>query len=272
MEEKEYKVGKDIFKTTLKVLLAIVVLFIFAAVGLFVISPRTTAKICSTLGFRHLEASCYELVYARSKNNTDCYNLIVKLGGINKYEKQQNYINILQNNTEYSDFCDTFDDSVLNEFNNGKIAAKNFVSMYGVNEYLSSSYADCYLARNMLDEAYNTIIASKSTDRQFELAVYYYIDYLYSKGVSETQCKTYIQKLASAADGNILDYLEQRNLLNETSVVSSEKSVRVLAKYTKVKITYSKYVIYKVNDETTLVDGAYADWQNAVVAYNAEVA
>ena len=271
MEEKEYKMGKDIFKTTLKALLVLIVLVVFVAVGLFVITPRTTAKICSTLGFRHLEASCYELVYARSKNNVDLYNLIVKLGGINKYEKQSNYIKTLQNNTKYSDFCDEFDDSVVSEYKNNKISAKNFVSMYGVNEYLSSSYATDYIAMNKLDDAYSAIVETKSSDREFELAVYYYVDYLYSKGASEAQCKTYIEKLANVADGNIVDYLNQRTLLNDASVVSTEKNIRVLAKYTRVKIAYTKYIVYKVS-ENAETETARVEWQNALSAYNAEIA
>jgi len=273
MDEKEYKVGKDILKTTLRTLLAIVAVFVFAAVGMFVISPQTTAKICETLGFKHLEASCYELVYARSKNNADLYNLIVKLGGTKQYNKQSNYINVLQNNTDYSEFCDNFDDSVIAKYNSGQISAKNYVSLYGLNEYLSSAIATDYVAINKLDEAYSAIIATKSSDRQFELAVYYYVDYLYSEKVSEAQCQTYMQKLADGADGNMIDYLTHRLTILEGSgnIDSAEKGIRLLAKYTKVKITYAKYVICKVTENAGEEDARQA-WQNAVTAYNAEVA
>lgn len=273
MEEKEYKVGKDIIKTSLKVLLALVLAVVFVAIGLFVITPKTTAKICSALGFKHLEVSCLELEYSRTKNNTDLYNLIVKVGGIKNYNKQQNYIKILQKDTEYSEFCTKFDESMIASYKSGKISAKELASLYGVGEYLSSTYSNNYLLTNKLDDAYSAIVSttldvSDYKDKDFELAVYYYIDYLYSKGVSAETCSTYINKLVN--ENNILDYLQSKEVADSAQISATEKSTRILAKYQQVKITYARYIIFEVT-ENAGTEGARTNWQNAIMAYANEI-
>ena len=274
MEEKEYKVGKDIFKTSLKVILALVLVFVFVAVGLFVITPKTTAKICSALGFKHLEVSCLELEYSRTKSNADLYNLIVKVGGIKNHKKQQNYIKILQKNAEYNEFCTKFDESMIASYKAGKLSAKELVSLFGVGEYLSSAYSNNFVVLNNLEDAYSAIVSttlgvSDYADKDFELAVYYYIDYLYSKGVSDEVCSTYINKLVNEND--ILDYLQSKETANSAHLSSEEKSTRILARYQDVKISYSRYVVYQITENAGTEDARTA-WQAAIIAYQAEIA
>lgn len=275
--EKEYKVGLDVLKTIAKSLVVFVCLIVLVALGFFVINPKLSAKFCASLGWKHLEASCYELVYARSKNNADLYNLIVKLGGINKYDKQSNYIKLLQNNTEYNGFCENADDSVVANYNSGKISAKELAFLYGTNEYLSCTLATNYIVQNKLDDAYSVVLLSKTSgdklqDKDFELAVYYFVDYIYSKAVSEQQCETYGNKLLN--DDNIMVYLASRQAENELVVgTAADKSApKILGLKLNVKIYYTKYVIYKVTGNNALAYTEYTNWQSAVQTYNDQIA
>ena len=279
---KEYKMGKDIFWTAIKTALIVMGLAVVFSLCFFVINPYVSAKVCSAMGFKNLEASCYELIYLRTKSNEDCYNLVVKLGGVKKYAKQSKYIEILKNNTNYNDFCIAANQSVVDAYNNNTISAKTLSKLYGMNEYLASTYVDNYILLNNYDEAYNVVLSTKYNsgetfaDGNFELAVYYYIDYLYSDAVSAIDCKNYCQKLAGIGegDGNMIAYLTDKEGSNQSILDSAADGSyqKILALYAKVKITYSKYVLYKVTDQDEAAHEYYTKWQNAVAEYNSAVA
>ncbi|MBQ8468556.1 MAG: hypothetical protein IJ542_02240 [Clostridia bacterium] len=276
--EKQYKAGKDIFLTALRTIIVLVGIVVVFSLCFFVINPYVSAKVCSALGFKNLEASCYELIYIRTKNNSDLYNLVVKLGGINKYAKQSKYIELLKNDANYGDFCAEADQSFAEAYNNNQISAKSLAKLYGTNEYLASTHAINYILLNNYDEAYNVIVSTKQaasgaafTDRDYELAVYYYVDYLYSSAVTNSNCKNYCQKLASTTDGNMIAYLIERQASNELLLSSATEGSyqKIVALYAKVKITYSKFVLYKMTEQAELANNSYAEWQSAVAEYNA---
>ena len=69
--EKKVNVGKEIAKTILKTVAIIAIIIVFSALGFYVVNPRLSAGVCAQLGWQKAEISCYELLYARNKNNSD---------------------------------------------------------------------------------------------------------------------------------------------------------------------------------------------------------
>ena len=123
---KEYSVVKEVFKTIAKTIIILAIIVVFSSLGFYVINPRFSANVCAQLGWNKAEISCYELLYARNKDNADLYNLIVKLGNVKEYEKQNEYIDKLQDSEDYATFCENMDKSVMDSFNQNKIDGERF--------------------------------------------------------------------------------------------------------------------------------------------------
>ncbi len=257
--EKKYSVGKSIVKTTLITALTALVAIVFVALGFYVINPKLSAQICSNLGLKNFEVSCYELVYARSKDDGDLYNLIVKLGNVNKPQKQTEYINKLQKSERYDTFCENLDNSIVETYKNNQISAKNLVSLYGINEFITYTEIINYVKCGNLDKAYELALASKNTDKDYEISMFYYFDYLMTNDISAEQ-KTYYSTMIKT---EALEYLE----FKDSTISFSNAAEQILYSYAKVKIKYSKYVLYKLTNDAN-ENSAKTEWQTAVNEYN----
>lgn len=267
--EKNYKIGKDIFIAALKAILCSFLVFAFLAIGLYVINPKATAKICQSLGWKRAEVSCYELVYARSKNNDDLYNVIVKLGAIKSSARQIEYINKLKNSEQYAQFCENLDNSVIENFNIDIISAKTLSLVFGTDEYLTSSLALDNMYLRQYQQGYDIIediISSGAEDGTYSLVLYSYVDYLMSENVSKEVSYEYAEKLFISG---AIDYLNSR----VTSLGTTDAD-QVLQSHLQVKIEYSKYVIYYFVEggESISTTTAYGAWQSAVENYNSKIA
>ena len=267
--EKKDSIGKIVLISSIKALVFSLLVFVFVGVGLFVINPLATAKICNALGWKHAEVSCYELVYARSKNTDDLYNIIVKHGAIRNYAKQKEYINKFQNLDNYNDFCSNMDDSVVENYKNGKISAKTLSIIYGTDEYLTSSMIVDFMALRQYEDAYSVVehlVSSNSEQGTYSLSIYNFVDFLMTNSVAKNVGEDYATRLF---DLNVVDYLNAR-----TTMLGTENYDEILQSHLQVKLAYTKYVLYYFVEggESVNTTYNYNVWQTAVENYNAKIA
>ena len=257
---KTVNVGKEILKAFAKTILIFAIVLAFACLGFYVINPRGSANFCAEMGWQKLEISCYELLYARNKDTSDLYNLIVKLGNTNKYKKQNEYIDKLQAEETYNEFCESMDTSVIDGYKAGSIAAENLAVLYGTNEYLYAREIINLINLEKYDDAYNLVKQSKELDKAYELIVYNYAEYLYASDIAADIKTNYFAQL----DTDIADYLLTREGLLISGVSAEEQ---ILSAYLKLKIEYTQYLI-ALNNNYADVNDYYNAWQNARNAYN----
>ena len=258
--EKKVNVGKEIAKTILKTLAIITIIVVFSALGFYVVNPRFSAGVCEKLGWQNAEISCYELLYARNKDDSDLYNLIVKLGNVDEYQKQNDYIDKLQMLESYSTFCNNMDASVLDAYNAGEVSKNNLALLYGTNEYLTSTKSVNLIKQGKYEEAYNCILASKNTDKTYELSVYNFVENLYASDASNDVKDNYFTQI----EADFGDYLEQKYSLLPLNTTGPTK---ILVAYTKLKIEYTQYIIALQNNAEDIAD-RYVHWQESQNVYN----
>lgn len=251
---------KDVFKTILKTIIIFVIIGFFSGLGFYVINPKFSAGVCAELGWENAEISCYELLYTRSKDQSDLYNLIVKLGNVQDYNKQNEYIDKLVNNETYADFCNSMDNSVIENYNDSKLSAQKLSLLYGTNEYIYSLKALNLLKLGKFEDSYNVIFNTKTTDKNLELAVYYYAEYLYASDIADDVKSNYFTKLNT----DFISYLQTKY---SGLIESSEKANNILVAYSKLKIEYTKYLI-ALNNNYANVNDYFTAWQTAQTNYN----
>ena len=256
--EKKFSITKNIIKTSLITILSFVMAVFFIGIGFYIINPKLSAKICSALGWTSFEISCYELSYARGKDTNDLYNIVVKLGSSKQYEKRLDYVNKLLNVADYSDFCNKLDSSIQTKYQNHQISEKVYCDLYGTNEYVRSQNLILLLRLNRLDKAEEMALASLETDNQYEVAIYYYLDYLMSDAVSTAVCKNYFTQIYD----EVVEKLNQKNIGNSG----------LLTNYAEFKIKYSLYVLEKMtSDNESSINLAYNEYTSALDKYNQSI-
>ncbi len=263
MENKQ-KLGRIITLTAIKTLIAFVIIAFFACLAVYIINPKFAAEVTGNIGWHSAEVNCYELVYARSKSNSDLYNLIVKMDNTKKYVKQNEYIDKLTSNEKYLEFCDNMNASVVEAFNNGRLAKNKISLIYGINEYITSKKVINLIKMGKYEDAFNVATASINTDQSYEVTLYYYVDYLLSDEVSSDVCKNYMQKLLDSSE--ILENLETRYDAMDTGT-DQNVARQIVSAYSKLKIRYTQYVIYKKTNSDMAAD-AFSAWQTAQIYYN----
>lgn len=257
MKRKE-SLAMFITKTVLKTLAIWFMVMVIFALGFYVVNPRASANICGNLGWEKFEISCYELLYARNKDSSDLYNLIVKLGGVQEYKKQNDYIAKLKNLEKYDEFCTSMDNSVIDEYANGKIEKKYFAMLYGTNEYMSSTEIVNLIKLGEYAKAYDNVLTTRQTDRQFELTLYYYVEYLYASELSDQTKLMYLEKI----NIDFGEYLDQK--LN--SVEENSSTDAILNAYKVLKVRYVQYILALETGGD--VQTTYDNWKDSKQSYN----
>lgn len=248
--KKEESLVKIICITALKTLAVIIMVMAFFSLCLYVANPRFCAGICNKLGWQKAEVGCYELLYARNKDSSDLYNLIVKLGSVEDYKKQNTYIDRMQELEKYDTFCQTMDKSVLDNFENQSIDKQNLVILFGTNEYLCSTKIVNLIKLGKLGDAYSEVLKSKLTDKAYELAVHSYVETLLASDIQKSQKDEYLVQIQQEFG----EYLQNRlTNLESFSLETDNNSAKELIKsYTKLKITHTQYLLDSDNADVWL--------------------
>lgn len=255
--KKEESIALLITKTVLKTLAIWLMSMVIFALCFYVINPRASATICGNLGWQKGEISCYELLYARNKDSSDLYNLIVKLGSVQEYEKQNDYIGKLKNLEKYETFCTSMDASVIDEFDKGNIEKKNLAILYGTNEYMCATEIVNLIKLGKYEQAYEQVVLTKQKDRIFEVSVYYYVEYLYASELSDQTKSAYFDKI----NAEFGEYFEQK----VAPTIVSSSADEILNAYKILKVRYVQYILSLASDDSQT---AYDAWNSSQQEYN----
>lgn len=258
--DKKVNIAKEIAKNVLKTIAIILIIVTFAALGFYVVNPRFSAGVCNQFGWERAEISCYELLYARNKDTTDLYNLVVKLGNAQEYKKQNDYINKLQGLENYNDFCYNMDSSVISAYESGKLQAKNVGLLYGTNEYITSTVVVNLLKLGKYEDSYALVLSSKNNERTYELLVYYFVENLYASNATTEVKNNYFTKLKTDFSAYLTERLS--NLPTGTT-----GAAQLLTTYTNLKIKYTQYIIALQVSPDDVADRCF-EWRVAQNDYN----
>lgn len=250
--KREYNVGKHIASTSAKTLLICAFTIFVVILCVYVINPLAMANFCGDLGLKNAEVSCLELVYTRNKTDANLYNLILKLGNVDRPSKQNDYITKLQNSDSYAKFCESVDKSTLGAYSKGEINSRTLCYIYGTSEYLNSSYVNNLISQNKLDDAYSKAIEYWQAEQESltDCTLYSYIQTLQTNKISAENRETYCKQLL---EDESFEYLQTKySKLEELDLSTASRGQIALYRYAKLKISYSLYMVYVNSGEEYL--------------------
>ena len=166
---------KIALKTGLKTLLNCFIGTMFVLSVIFVAAPKFSLKINNTLGFDKVKELNYQMIYKRSNNITDLYNVILFESEIGNYSKELNYIDEILKREDYSNFCKTLDKVSLKTVKN-----KNMLPYsVNVNGYLTSRKVICMYNLD-LDGIETYVYRQTKIGKMTEYSFSAYVDSVYN--------------------------------------------------------------------------------------------
>lgn len=135
---------KNIAKIALKTLLDCFIGLMLILCSIFVLFPKFSLKINQTLGLAKVQEYNYQLIYKRSDNIADLYNVIICEENLGKTKKELNYLNEILARNDYQDFCKAMDNATISKLNDKKLIA----STANVNGYLTARKVYCLYSLN----------------------------------------------------------------------------------------------------------------------------
>lgn len=132
-------------KTFGKIMLAVVVVFNFAVLALFFISPSVSAKFFGQLGLKRAQETSYELVYKRDDSLANLYNVVLCNIENGNFEKEYSYLVVLFKSDDYAEFCKGMDSAAEAE-----VKDKSLIPYYcDTNNFLLRRQVICMKNLNM---------------------------------------------------------------------------------------------------------------------------
>lgn len=135
---------KNIAKIALKTLLDCFIGLMLILCSIFVLFPKFSLKINQTLGLTKVQEYNYQLIYKRSNNIADLYNVIICEENLGKTEKELTYLNEILARSDFQDFCKAMDNATISKLNDNKLIA----STANVNGYLTARKVYCLYSLN----------------------------------------------------------------------------------------------------------------------------
>lgn len=135
---------KNIAKIALKTFLDCFIGLMLILCSIFVLFPKFSLKINQTLGLAKVQEYNYQLIYKRSDNIADLYNVIICEENLGKTKKELNYLNEILARNDYQDFCKAMDNATISKLNDKKLIA----STANVNGYLTARKVYCLYSLN----------------------------------------------------------------------------------------------------------------------------
>ncbi len=135
---------KNIAKIALKTFLDCFIGLMLILCSIFVLFPKFSLKINQTLGMEKVQEYNYQLIYKRSDNIADLYNVIICEENLGKTKKELNYLNEILARNDYQDFCKAMDNATISKLNDKKLIA----STANVNGYLTARKVYCLYSLN----------------------------------------------------------------------------------------------------------------------------
>ena len=238
---------KNGVKIGLKTLAACFVVIMFSLMFIFVLFPKFSLKINNTLGLTKVKELNYQMIYSRTNNVVDLYNLILFEGELGDYSKELEFINEIIKRDDYNEFCKTMDNTSL------KSATDKQMIPYSVNVngYLMSRKVICLY--NLETEGIETYVYRQtSTGKWSEYSFSTYVDLIYNDdALTDSQKREKLAFLMNINDIQSGELVSQEELLelrigyiNDRLKADINKEEQIALQYTLTRIYRSRYYVY----------------------------
>ena len=132
--------SRFIVKTMGYTILGVLSCFTWLCMALTVFVPKTAAQYYDYLGLNQAEVFCYETEYARTQKIEDLYNVILVNLSAGNEQKALDYIQEIQQKTDYAEFSKTLDASAFAVTSIDKIAYTASVQSYFAKKQIQLTY------------------------------------------------------------------------------------------------------------------------------------
>ena len=218
------KIWLNALKTFGKILLCVVFVGFYLVSILFFLAPNFDAKIFKFIGAKNAQEACYVRVYESSDKITDLYNLVLFESQIGNELKELNYINELLNRTDYNEFVDKLDKSIIAEIKNKEM----FTSLTGTNAYLLNRKVKCMQSLE-ISGVVSLIHKSLAGEDLQETTYATYVNAVYESGLDKAQKVEKINELfnvlTTVSDKKVKDLLNLRFIKAEQFVNDETNSL-----------------------------------------------
>lgn len=246
---------KNIVKIALKTLLDCFIGLMLILSSIFVLFPKFSLKINETLGLKKIQEYNYKMIYAKSDNIADLYNLIIFEEQQENIEEELVYLNEILARSDFYDFCKSIDSATIKRLNNKKL----IVSSANVNGYLSGRKVYCLYSldsKNVQSFVYSQTKNGKLKEYSFAV----YIDLIINdENLAKFEKKDILEEfiVMKTLDENMNlvsmeDLIEQRigELGSLIEVTTDENEVLIL-KYVLMRFYGANTSLYEILGETS---------------------
>lgn len=135
----EEKNVKKLAKIAIKTLVDCFVGLMLCVCFILVLFPKFSLKMHQSLGMKKVQEYDYQLIFDRTNNIADLYNVIIYEEFLGKTKKELSYLNEILIRDDYYEFCDAMDEATIKRLNDKKLIA----SSANVNGYLAGRKVYC---------------------------------------------------------------------------------------------------------------------------------
>ena len=137
---KEEGVGNTILSTLSKTLISLIVIVGYLLALLIQLCPLQAIKVYEYIGASNIAIVAYENQYKKTRELTDLYNLIQKSISNKDYGRTVNYIEVLQEEKKYTDFCTSVNSASVKAASLDRIAFVADLDSYLISQKVNAYY------------------------------------------------------------------------------------------------------------------------------------
>ena len=243
-KEKNYDI-KRASKIALKTLLDSFVVIMFIICSLFVVFPKTSLKLHKLIGNKNIQEYNYKIIYSRSKDIKDLYNLIIFEGNAGNFNDELYYINELLSKNDYQAFCEQMDKASVEELKRQHLTT----SSANVNGYLLSRKVICMY--NLKESGLETYVYRQTLEGKLsEYSFATYVDLVYAdENLTKNEKAEKLSCLIDTMDGingKLSILLQARVDGLKTAIILADDDKKDILRYTLMRIYASRFYVYDV--------------------------
>lgn len=226
MEETTKDIKKGV-KIALKTLGDCFIVIMLAICSIFVLFPSFSLKIHKSLGMKKMQELDYQMIYAKSDNIADLYNIILFEEQYGNTKKELVYIDKIIERDDYYEFCASMDKSIREKLkDNSQIAYTANTNGYLLSRKVTIMYKSG--VENINSYVYRQAKSGKITEYTF----YTYVNLIDNdKTLTVEQKKEILTLLVGINDGSgsFESLVEKRIGMLKTSIIQEDDEKKQLA-------------------------------------------
>ena len=242
LQTEKFDIKKSV-KISFKTLLDCFVIIMLLMCSIFVLLPKTSLKIHETFGNKRIQELNYKMIYTKSNNIVDLYNLIIFESGLNNYNDELFYIDKMISRADYESFCKEFDGVSAEKISDEGLTLHSA----NVNGYLLGRKVICMY--NLKENGLETYVYRQTkTGKLSEYIFSSYVDLVYfDKTLSQAEKKEKLSCIMDTMDGvngKLSDLIQTRVDGLKTAIAISDSDKKDVLRYTLMRIYASRFYVY----------------------------